>query len=623
MLAINRKKQFINRGVLYGAIVLIAGIYPFRAFALDTIPPDQPTQTTTPTPTDTTTTPTDSTTTTSPAVTTPTPPTPTAETQQTTTPTTTVEPKKNYYYDSKTGRWNTDEWKYDSTSGTYVAVPPPTMSIPEKTSPAGSSTTTIDSKTTAEISNALDSLAKTGDALVSANTSAGSATSGNASASATIINNVNSSMTNSNNAEAATFVSDVIGDVNGDIILQPMLLKAMLEAGATTATDSKTINSSNSTAITNDINLSAQSGDATVERNTSAGNATTGSANTVADVVNIVNSMVAANQSFIGTVNIYGNLNGDILIAPDFLPKLLASNSTVNDGGSVQVVNSKDTQSIVNNVALAANTGQAAVTGNTSAGSAKSGDAMTNVVLFNLSGHDIVASNSLLVFINVLGKWVGVIVDAPSGTTAAAIGNGVQKNDTTAPSLTINAINDTAITNNITLNSQSGDATVSRNTEAGNATTGNATASANIANITNSQIGLSGWFGVLFINVFGTWIGSFGIDTSAGNPVVANQPTSRGSAGNTANRQPLRVLSYVPTAGSSQPTVVTTIVTPTSVERQTQQDAAREVKAAQIFNPKNDVFSTLPTTHELDIPLAIGSLVITLTSLYLIRRFLF
>jgi len=625
MLTIKRNKQYLNRGVIYGALVLVLGIYPFRAFA-DDIPTTtdqstQTTQTTTPTTTDSsttsTTTPTTDTTTATAPTTTTSAPTTTDSTQQT-APTTTVEQPKNYYYDSTTQRWNTDKWTYDPISGTYKAavVAPTAPTVPDSTG-----TTVLDAQTKTEVSNALDSLAKTGNASVSANTLGGSATSGDALASATIINNVNSTLSNANNKEAATFVSDVMGDVNGDIILQPMLLKAMLEAGAATPTN-QTVNSSTSTGITNDLQLSAQSGNATVERNTEAGSATSGSAHTVADVINIVNSMIGANQSFMGTINIYGNLNGDILVAPDFLPTLLASNDSnaQSPNPSVQVVNAKDTQSIVNNVALAAQTGQAVVTENTQAGASTSGNAMTNVVLFNLSGHEIVANNSLLVFINVLGKWVGVIVDAPSGATAAAIGNGVTKNTTTAPSLAINAVNTTAITNNLNLNSASGDARVASNTSAGNATSGDATASASIANISNSQIGLAGWFGVLFINVFGTWIGSFGVDTSAGDPIVTRTPAGSQP---THGSRPNTVIAFVPRhANAIQPEVYTTIVTPDNVQTQSQHEAEQQVKAAQIFNPDSIDTQPLMPTHSLNLPLAVGSLVITLTSLYLIRRYM-
>ena len=465
-------------------------------------------------------------------------------------------PERVYNYNPDTGRWDSDKWVFNPTSGRYEAAPQPVVTAPQpaatdSVTPQTSTTnnpatgsTDITTNTDATINNELVSNATTGNAAVGSNTTAGNATTGDASAVATIMNTINSSV-NAGGPEFATFVADIVGDVHGDIMLYPMLLKAMLQA-ATQPTDT-TITSNNSATINNDINLNATTGDASVTKNTTAGNATSGSANTVANVMNIINSIIAANQSFVGTVNIYGNLDGDILVAPDFLPQLLASNngSTSSPNNSL-VVSSDDTQAIVNNINLNATSGNATVADNTNAGSATTGDAKTNVVLLNLTGHQIVANNSLLVFVNVLGQWVGMIVDAPAGATAAALGTGVT-NNTTTPDLTITANNNSSITNNINLNSQSGDATVSQNTNAGNATSGNATASANVANVSNTQMGLSGWFGVLFINVLGNWFGSFGVDTSAGNqPAVPTTTTTP-----PASAAPPQVFQFVEKAASA------------------------------------------------------------------------
>lgn len=546
--------------------------------------------------------------------------------------TTETESQPSYTYDAATGRWSTDDWQYDAASNTYI--PTPTQVIQEQPAavasepspevPSAENSLAIGQnvETTTTIANALTSLATTGDAGIFANTGAGSALTGDASAVATIINNVNSTVTNTNNQEAATFVSDVMGDVNGDILLQPMLLKAMMEANALSSQSNQQV--TNTTSITNDITLGAQSGDANVDSNTSAGDATTGSANTVADVVNIVNSMVAANQSFIGTINIYGNLNGDILIAPDFIPQLLESNAAGDEELAATTVNSRDTQAIVNNVALAAESGAALVGSNTAAGDAISGAADTNLVIFNLSGHEIVASNSLLVFINVLGTWVGVIVDAPTGATAAAIADGVSVNSKIDPSLELNIVNEAAITNNIALNSKSGDATVTNNTLAGNATSGNATASANIANIANSQLGLSGWFGILFINVFGTWTGSFGVDTLAGN--VLNTAPDSLSATEPESTKVVRFISRTPAA---QPLAKTTVLTPKAQDVEVTQIPVQQ--AAQAMGTRQNTgqaMTDIPSQESYvrnqvpNIPLAVGSLVITGISIYVLRRFM-
>ncbi|MDB5176645.1 MAG: mucin7-like protein [Candidatus Saccharibacteria bacterium] len=362
-----------------------------------------------------------------------------------------------------------------------------------------------------DVTNTLDSQATTGDAKVKGNESNGSATSGNAAAETTVVNSVHSSVDGGQGV--AHFTYDVNGDVIGDITLNG-------NSGPVNINNSTDINSNttvnNDTALTNNLNLNATSGGATVQGNESSGSATSGSANTVANVLNLINTIIAANQSFIGTINIYGNLNGDILMSPELIPQLIASNggNVYSSSNLALTTNINDDNSIVNNIKLNASSGNASVQGNDSNGSAISGSGQTNLTILNLTGHQVNASNSLLVFVNVLGTWVGMIVDAP-GATAAALGTGVISS-TTDVTGTANLNNKAVITNNLDLTSQTGNATVGGNESSGNATSGNATASANVANISTSTFNLTGWFGVLYINVFGKWLGSFGVDTAAG-----------------------------------------------------------------------------------------------------------
>lgn len=449
---------------------------------------------------------------------------------QTTTQTTTEpeEPKLTYTYNKETGTWDSEKWVFNPLTGKYEAPPQPVVIEPltttEKEPESEISDTTkasldADIDTNVTLDTKLQSDAVSGDALVFKNTTGGNATSGDAEAVANVLNIVNSTVGTSENQKVAHFTQDVLGDVKGDIILSPLLLKAFLEAQAPDSLKSN-IDVNTNMAINNDLTLNATSGSAGVMNNTTGGNATTGSATAVANVVNVLNSMIATQQSFIGTINIYGDLEGDILIAPDFIPQMIASN-----GGSEAdlKVSSEDTQTIVNNISAVAESGAASVFNNTKAGSATSGDADTNVVIFNLSGHEVIAKNSLLVFVNVLGKWVGVIVDAPEGATAAMLSNGVE-HSSYQPDLTVASKSSHGITNTIGVNAKTGDATVANNTEAGNAVSGSAKAMANIANVTGSQFSASDWFGVLFINVFSNWYGSFGVNTPYGDTPAVQTP---------------------------------------------------------------------------------------------------
>ena len=478
-----------------------------------------------------------------------------------------------YSYNPETKKWDTTDWRYDAPSGKYIpnvtqsttapagaVVPSDSPAAPHALAAAKVATDGPDSPTktnvtnntngaydlfyNASISNKINSAAQTGDATVASNTLGGNAGTGNASDMATILNMLQS-VWDPSNGKIATFNADINGDVNGDITLDPGQIPQNLGVNNKTDNTNLVVNESANAAINNDINLKATTGNAKVTGNTTGGDATTGTANAVANVVNLLNSYIGAGQSFVGTINVNGNLNGDILLPQDMLTQLLASNvpkatidlSKVSNSNIIGQFN--DNTNINNNVKAAAGSGNANVSNNSAAGGATTGNADTNVTILNLTGRQIVGSNALLVFVNVLGHWVGMIMDAP-GATSAALGGGIT-NDTTNVNAAVKETSNTAINNNINLDSKSGNADVSGNSKAGAAKTGDATASANIANVSNSKLSLSGWFGVLFINVFGNWLGSFGINTSAGN-----QPPAPAAAPAQAD---VKVFGFTPSSG--------------------------------------------------------------------------
>lgn len=453
----------------------------------------------------------------------------------------------NFSYNPQTNAWDTTDWRYDKAGGKYV---PNSVAV---SSPSDGNTIALDDNSTqffslynnAAISNSVNSHAQSGDALVNGNTLAGNALTGDALTIANIFNMINSSASFGDGSEIATFSSDIYGNVYGDLYVDPASLSALQPASGIGATDSSIeVNADLKNNVANDIKLNAQSGNASVTHNTTAGNATSGSANAVANLVNMLNSAISSGGSFLGVLNIHGSLNGDILLPPGLLTALLASNSASAASNSSVNVNLSDTQSITNNVTTNAASGNANVSKNTQAGNATTGNGQTNVTILNLTGRNVVAANSLLVFVNVLGQWVGVIMDAPAGSTSAALGGGVSSNSINNLTANYNVNTESNIVNNVEVNAQSGNANVAGNTKAGNATSGNATASANIANITNSNFSLSGWFGVLFINVFGSWNGSFGVNTSAGNAPQAKS-TKTGAVHPAAETEP-KVFRFVP-----------------------------------------------------------------------------
>lgn len=482
-----------------------------------------------------------------------------------------------YACNKSTWTWQTTEWVYIASENQYVqqtvdvanppagstngTCTPPPAPTPDQTTQAISPTTqssgsggaaisgtntnnaNINNNTGVSLTNNINSNATSGNVNANQNTSAGNATSGNALASATIINSVN---TSSNlTAQPVTFTENIDGNVNGDITIDPN----QLQPSSVNLQNSNDVNVNTKTSgvINNNVNLSANSGNVNTSENTKVGDATSGSAQAMANVVNMLNSYISAGQSFIGTININGNLNGNILMPPTFLNSLAASgapHTTVNLGNTNSTnINASNATQIINNINSNAKSGSVDQSENTTAGNATSGNASTSVVIYNLTGNQIIGSNGLLVFINVMGTWVGVIVNAPVGSHSALLGSGSitgnNNNTTNFSSSTNNSIN-----NNITLAATSGNVSQNRNTEAGNATSGNASTSANVANLASDTIDFSGWFGILFINVFGNWHGNFGAMPTVMAAVTDN--TGPSSSNGAANYNKTPVFSFQP-----------------------------------------------------------------------------
>lgn len=366
----------------------------------------------------------------------------------------------------------------------------------------------------------------------------GDVSTSGAVATSNTLNMIQSDMSLAEDEGLVTFTKDIQGDVKGDILIDP---NALGDIGGTDKQTHLDVNTTTNQHLNNTVGVSSKSGDIALENNRTVGDVSTGNADAVANVVNLINSAVSSGKSFFGIINILGNLDGDILLPEDFIDGLLgvsgqtdttpASGSYVinptNREGDSQVFS--NTLSIDNDVSLNAMSGSVSADNVRRIGDVSTGNAETNLTIYNLAGTQVVGKNTLLVFVNVLGTWTGFIIDAPTGATSAALGGLT----TTSPyggasSGNVNSTTTSAIANSVSVSAQSGDVALSNGRKVGDVSTGNATASANILNIVQSQLSLAEWFGILFINVFGTWNGSFGVNTTAGDPpaFVTTQPTN-------------------------------------------------------------------------------------------------
>ena len=402
------------------------------------------------------------------------------------------------------------------------------------------SDTSFDLDIDANITNGVNLNSVSGDASVLQNVSGGSALSGNSTSMASILNMLQSTWGLNGMAAPELYVADIQGNYRGDILIDPSRL-----AGAASTCNcggDLEVNASINGSITNNVDLLAASGNAAVSQNVEGGDATSGDATALANIVNLINSSIVSGQSFIGVLNIHGNLEGDILVAGDVIDELLAANVPTVDlrcncAGDLSA-DFTDNQAIRNNITAQATSGTAGVNGNVEGGNAASGSAETTITVFNVTGRSIVGQDAMLVFVNVMGEWIGFLTNAPTGSTAAMYGEGISQNNGlgygTDSDAEYDVDSNAVIENNVNVVASTGDASVNGNVRAGNATSGDAKAGANISNITNSTFSLTGWFGLLFINVLGDWYGSFGTDTAYGNLPAMPGAGSAGVSGPTA-----------------------------------------------------------------------------------------
>ncbi len=570
--------------------------------------------------------------------------------------------EQTYSYNPDSGMWDNTDYTYAPDSGTYVprtvddtttnenpiseqqslAEPALKLSNTNVLDPnynLGHSSLEVTSENNgyfnnffnANISVSVTSNARSGDASVFQNTIGGSALSGNASTEANIMNLIQSAW-GVGDLLPQIYTENIQGDYFGDIFLDP----SILTVNNSTRTNELVVNSTQDVSITNDIELVSQSGDALVAGNTQAGDATSGSATAILNLMNIINTSISTGQSFVGMLNIYGDLEGDVLMPDNMIDTLLASNiptSQINVGENINtsfLLNNNNSHSIDNNIQATASSGDAEVGRNTNAGNATSGSADTNITVFNLTGNHVVAEQALLVFVNVQGTWVGFITNAPAGSNSALLGGNVTSStqDDYSENSTYDINNSSSITNNVDLTATTGSASVVNNTSAGDATTGDAKVAANIANISNSTFSLANWFGMLFINIFGNWSGSFGTNTAFGNIIdntVHPIPTTSSENSNSVNTtssspmpQGVRVFAVTMGSSSSGGTSITSAtpvmeedVPPPTVSNSDQDNNKVAVLGESISNP--------PSSANFN-PIIWGSIIIGISAFIFYRR---
>lgn len=312
----------------------------------------------------------------------------------------------------------------------------------------------------AKLTNDINLGADTGSNSASLNTGNGIIQTGNATALGNIINMVNS---NINVSKWLFAVLNIFGELAGNIIL-PREENASLStntggstmvgnentgpmstnyASATTNNTAEFTNVNNAD-IVSTLNVDANTGNNTASMNTGGGYVSTGMADAAISNSTVANSntvdeegtvwLVIVNEMGKWVGHIVGNPYG-VNTASNSLPVttetgglgeqsfgVYSENKTTGPGSTnvsqietseESIVTNENNAAINNNINASANTGNNQAMTNTGAGVIETGDADVGLSLLNMANTNVTAKKFVVVFVNVLGSFLGDII--PTG----------------------------------------------------------------------------------------------------------------------------------------------------------------------------------------------------------------
>ena len=411
----------------------------------------------------------------------------------------------------------------------------------------GSGDTEIENNNTADVGNEADINANTGDNEASGNNGSSTIDTGDAVAILDLFNLINTNIIDSN----GLFV--LLSNLQEQILdmdlrdWMPYLKEYNPECGESCYSlhDLEILNQ-NLANITNNVNVTANTGGNEASDNSGEGNITTGDAYAAANVINIANTNIIDSNYLLFIANNFGNFFGDIVFpnASSFFTSMFSSPSQVY---SEVEINNTNTASISNNVVSSAETGENQANGGNSI--IQTGDANSAANVFNQANMNLFGGNSFVALIRVSGNWSGNVFGLPEGILWQQTPNGImlysddmafgepaeslaQPDNQAGPpqsgeaslggkggkgskedhaELEIENNNNATITNNVQVFALTGDNEANGNGKGGKIETGNAQAIANVVNVANTNVIGANWLFAMF-NILGDFNGniSFG-----------------------------------------------------------------------------------------------------------------
>lgn len=436
------------------------------------------------------------------------------------------------------------------------------------------SDTTADLENNANVGNDVNLNANSGANTISQNTSGGDVSTGDLQGSINLLN-----VTNSIFAPGSSVgVQSLLGGTQ-DLYLLASDGRTLLPTNDTTGSNSTNANvvngtnaihfiNGNTSDVDNDVTIIADTGNNTVSENSSLGDFMTGSIDMALNLVNLINLQMPNLLMNLDIWSIFGDVNGNLVLPSNTNTGFNSINTNTVNETNTSNFDVTQTADIDNSFDIGTNTGNNTLDRNTKVGNVTTGDVDVKGSVTNIAN----AGHPVLYLINVLGKWLGEAVIPGVGVVVNELGN----SDTGANSENSNDVNHTNtldatvdqtanVHNNVTMDLNTGNNTISRNTKVGDVSTGSINVMANVVNFVNSFGGNLSQFSLGIVNVFGNWFGNAKSPAAAQTASTMGSPTTSAPAvtGQTASassssQSTSTAGSAAQTQSSSSPTVATT-----------------------------------------------------------------
>lgn len=336
-------------------------------------------------------------------------------------------------------------------------------------------------------------------------------------------------------------------------------------ANTVTVTTEELVEVQNDGRIDNILALAAITGQNSASHNTSDGRVATGDADVAATLINLLNTTVINGDIWITVADIFGDLNGNILVpelaalaaaaraslAIDANNDTTGSNSdntidvAIRDTEMTEINNDADVNTIINAAAI---TGQNTAQNNTGGSAIITGEASVTGSNITVANTTVEGGNWGLFIVNALNGWLGFLVgdngqvralsqdetmreiEAYNTQTGSDSDNTITITDEHTETTSVE--NNAVINNDITAQAITGQNETSGNTGQGDIQTGNATVQATAVNIANTTVRNGSLF-IAVVNIFGDWMGDLLYSGSSLAQAAAAQQVDI-TAGNTS-----------------------------------------------------------------------------------------